>query len=280
MTFRTASVSWNTREERFRRIMPTAPGSLRYLLYGMISFLVLSVISGSIIQQFPTSDSRGAIGLPLIMLSFGSLFYALHHGDQHTWRVLQRDAAGVPVFYSFGRSNTMLLGHSKGWVGYGCLHETEQGGFFIDSKYQLRIDHLGTDVQFGLVLIENRKQQVACVSSSDGNQLFLWQPRRDIRELLAPLLSSDSQRPSNVSGLPAVEEWMVLLPTRFTLKGLWPTLLFVGLIQCGMVYLAKLSEMTQIAWLPVGICVAPMMFFLFEGAGRQRSISFGQYLER
>lgn len=259
--------------------MPTAPGSLRYLGYGFLGFSVLSLGTGCIIDRIPNGDLRGAIGLPLILLTFGVLLYAMRQGEQHTWKVLKLRAEGIPVFYSFGRNDVMLMGNSKGWIGYGDLKASESGSFEIESKYQLKLDHLGGKVNFGAVVIENRNQRVACISSQDGTQLFLWQPGSDIRLFLEPFLTQKASSPE-IIGIPDIDRWLVLEPARLTKKGLWPTLVVVGLLQIAVVSLARVAELPQVAWIPVGLCVAPMVYLLFETAKRPQPISFGELLER
>ncbi|MEI7577522.1 MAG: hypothetical protein WCK51_11550 [Armatimonadota bacterium] len=246
----------------------------------MVAFIILSLISGFIIQQIPKGDSRGAIGLPLVICTFGALLYALHRGERHTWDVVQSCDEGVPLFYSFGMQNTMLLGQQKGWVGYGCLKQSGTDCFRIDAKHRLLIEHIGTGIEFGSVMIENRVQPVACITSRDGIQLFLWQPGRDIREALAPMLTSENRRQTVLAGIPKIEDWPVVGPTRLTTRGLWPTFAIVCLLQIGMVYLSKLAQMPGIELIPIGLTVAPMIYFLFEGAARQRTMLFGEFLER
>ena len=261
-------------------LMFTAPGSLKYLLYGMVGFLLLSGISVTLIQQFPVGDSRVAVGLPLILCTFGVLLYATYRAERHTWDVIKQSRNGVPVFYSFGENNTMLVGHQRGWVGYGVLQPIGTNGFQIDSKHALWLEQVGSGIQFGTVSIDNKVQSVACITSSDGKQLFLWQPKIDIRSVLGHLEESGNQSKTTVTGIPLIEDWPVIRPTRLTTRGVWPTLLVVGILQVGLVYLAKLAELPQLAWTPVGLTVAPMLYFLFECGGRNRSISFGELLER
>jgi hypothetical protein len=80
--------------------------------------------------------------------------------------------------------------------------------------------------------------------------------------------------------MPEIDHWLVQEPVRLTKRGCWPTIIVVGLLQIGMVFLAKASEMPQFAWIPVGLCVAPLIYFLFESAQRPQPVSFGELLER
>ncbi len=280
MRFGTVWVSWKTREERAAKLMFAAPGSLKYLLYGLAAFVLVLLVCKLFIDQTPRGEYRLLLGLPVILGMFGPLFYASLRAERHTWDVLERDCDGIPIFYSFGRGDTMLLGTRQGWIGYGCLKTREHNQFTISSKYELEFDLSASCVSFGSFQINNRKEQAACNTSEDGRQLYLWQPNRDISKVLKPLLLERAETHSAIKGIPDIQTWPVLGPTRFTARGLWPTLAIVGLLQVGIVYLAKLVQMPGIEWLPIGLTVAPMIYLLFEGAGRQRTMLFGEFLER
>lgn len=259
-------------------IMANAPESVGSFFIALLIFVVLALIGGFALGRLPKGDLRAGLGLVLYCCAMAPLWYGIHRAERYPWKSISASAEGIPVFYSFGKSDIMLIGAKQGYIGYGCLAPQPNGEIGIDSKYPLRIQANRAD--YAEIRIENKLTQVALITNSDGTQLFLWQPGMNIKDVLESALANLAGTEPHVSGLPKFDDWSVFRPVKFTQKGVLPTLVIVVAIQAFVVYLARIAEMPDFGWMPVGLCVAPFVYLLFAGSIKPRITTFAEYLER